>query len=194
MRGFPKRLSDTTAQSLLLPVPATIEIGQRSISQSKLFLFFLCIVGSIPILIHAQWITGPLVNAILILTYLLLGLRRALFIAFIPSIAALTVGMLPFVLAPIIPFIITGNLLLVITFHLFKKWNFFVTLLLAAAFKFIFLYWAANMLAVYILPETYLTSVITIFGWHQFSTAIVGGLVAFTLLKGLLKDANKPVK
>ena len=63
---------------------------------------------------HSQWITGPIVNAVLILSVFMVGARGALLIGMLPSTIALSTGLLSVVLAPMIPFIIISNSILIL--------------------------------------------------------------------------------
>ena len=60
-------------------------------------------------LFHQQWLTGPLVNAILFIAVVLLGSQNAIIMGLLPSTIALAAGLLPAVLAPMVPFIIISN-------------------------------------------------------------------------------------
>ena len=73
----------------------------------------------LPFLIHLQWITGPIINALLILILFLVGIRSALVVALIPSLMALAGGLLPAVLAPAVPFIMISNVIYILTIDRF---------------------------------------------------------------------------
>lgn len=163
------------------------KIGVMPTTFTQLFLFFFFLITVIPLFIHNQWFTGTLINAILILSYLLFGLRRALFLTFIPSIAALTTGLLPLVLVPIIPFIVAGNILLILIFHYFEHLNNILKITLAAFLKFVFLYTSTYFITQFFLFDMQYSIVFLLFGWHQFATALMGGLIALSLNTGLSK-------
>jgi hypothetical protein len=152
-------------------------------SPSQIFLLFFGLIGGIPLFIHTQWLTGSLVNAFLILSCLMLGFRSALLLAFVPSVVALSTGLLPFVLAPMVPFIVLGNIILIFVFYLIPKENFFMTLVLASFLKFVFLYLTAHFVAQYFLTEMILSKVLLMMSWPQFATAILGGGIAYSVLK-----------
>jgi len=59
-------------------------------------------------------ITGPLINAMLVLTTLTVGMLAGVFIGLLTPWVAFTVGILPPVLGPAIPFIMVGNAALVL--------------------------------------------------------------------------------
>ena len=71
-----------------------------------------------------QLITGPIVNALLYIAIVILGLSSAIFIGLLPSAVSLATGLLPIILAPMIPFIIIGNSILVIVFNYFYRKNY----------------------------------------------------------------------
>ncbi len=126
----------------------------------------------------SQFVTGPIVNAILFLSVLFLGIRVAILIAIVPSIIALFTGLLPFLLAPMIPFIITGNIILVLTFNNFKD-SFLKGVLIASFLKFLFLFISGLL----IINEVIIASMM---GWAQLFTALTGGIIAYILYR-LLK-------
>ncbi|HCP60545.1 MAG TPA: iron hydrogenase, partial [Dehalococcoidia bacterium] len=66
-------------------------------------------IATVAPLSGSQFITGPIVNATLLIAVALLGMRDGILIGLIPSTIALATGLLPAVLAPMIPFIIVGN-------------------------------------------------------------------------------------
>ena len=72
---------------------------------------FIALVGvaTIAPLFHQQWVTGPIVNAMFIMAVALLGVQNAILLCLLPSTIALSVGLLPAILAPVIPFIIISN-------------------------------------------------------------------------------------
>lgn len=152
--------------------------------QAPLYLALILAIAVVPLFIHTQWLTGVLVNFILIFTTLKLGIRAALPLTFLPSIAAVSSGLFPLALAAMIPFIMAGNILLIAITHLLKG-NRFVSLAIAAFTKFLFLYSASHFLAPYFLSERFLDKVMLMMSWQQFATAMVGGLFALLVVKGL---------
>jgi hypothetical protein len=155
-----------------------------SAMQSPLYFVFIFTLAVVPLFIHSQWITGVLVNFILILSCFKYKIKATLPLAFIPSIAAVSGGLIPLPLTTFIPFIIVANIILVLIIH-FIKAKYVISVSVAAFVKFAFLYWAANFLAPNFLPELFVNKVILIMGWHQLATAMVGGMLAVSLMKGL---------
>ena len=80
------------------------------------------IATALPFFIHLQWITGPIINAIFILVLFLVGIRSALVVALIPSLMALSGGLLPAILAPVVPFIMIGNAIYVLAIDRIYDW------------------------------------------------------------------------
>ncbi len=154
-----------------------------SFGQTTQFWCLLLTIGFAPIVFHSQWIVGPMVNAVLILAYFLLGIRSAIILSFVPSVMALSTGLLPFTFSAMVPFVILGNIILVGTFFLLRKQNYFFRLGVGAFLKFAFLFFFARMLAGYFFGETFVSRLIVMMSWPQFATAVVGGLIAFSILK-----------
>ena len=135
-------------------------------------------------LAHNQIITGSLVNAALFITAATLGLEGAILISLLPSLFALATGTLPLALAPLIPFIILSNILLVLVFVALKKTNYVFGIFSAAVLKFIFLAavssWAINFLFTGKLIKT----AALMLSWPQLITALIGGALAYGIVKG----------
>ena len=166
------------------PLQPQKQLDNKATTQLPLYLALIVTIGVVPLFIHTQWITGVLVNFILIFTCLKLGIRAALPLAFVPSITAISSGMFPLPLAPMLPFIMAGNILLIMLIHLFKR-NYMLSLTIAALAKFAFLYSVSHFLAQYFLPEMFLDKVMLMMSWPQYATAMVGGLFAILVMKGL---------
>ncbi len=137
------------------------------------------------LLTHQQAITGPIVNATLFISVMLLGARYAILIGLIPSLVALSVGLLPIVLAPMVPFIMMGNTILILIFDYFKEKNYWYGVILASVLKFLFLFGASSFVMNLILKKEIATKVATMMSWPQLFTALAGGIVAYLFLKML---------
>lgn len=155
------------------------------------FLGFAGVATMMPFYIHLQWLTGPLVNAILIIVLFLVGIRSALVLCLVPSLMALAGGLLPVVLAPVVPFIMISNTLLVLTvdwFYLNIKDNargYWYGVILGAALKFAFLYLSVAYIGRLLVKQELTAKVAQMMSWPQFATAVVGGLIAWFVLKWL---------
>ena len=140
-------------------------------------------VATVAPLLGQQAITGPIVNATLFITTMFLGIRAGILVALVPSIIALSVGLLPVALAPMLPFIITGNIILVLSFDFLKKRNYWLRIITASVLKFIFLFATSSIVINLILKTEIANRVAVIMSWPQFLTAIAGGGIAYLGMK-----------
>jgi len=166
-------------QSRALAWPAVKSLGLFVVLSSVAFL---------PFFIHWQWLTGPLVNAMLILALFLLGRPYAFTLCFIPSLMALAGGLLPAPLAPLVPFIMISNLLYVFTLDLIYARSAFpvraygLGLLSGAGLKFIFLKISLRLFLPIFLSAPLAAKAGVLFSWTQLATALSGGLIAWSIL------------
>lgn len=152
-----------------------------------LFAVFLAIVTVVPAFVHIQWVTGPMVNAVLILAVVLIGPMEAVLLGLMPSTVALSAGLLPLPLAPIVPFIMLGNAVLIAVFYYIYKKNIFAAIGIAAFLKFAFLHQTVVWLMDGMLDGKLVAKLAVMMSWPQFFTALIGGSIAYALLKGLKK-------
>lgn len=139
-------------------------------------------------LIGNQYITGTIVNAGLLISAAVFGFSSTLVLCFLPSLIALASGTLPAVLAPMIPFIILGNILLVYTFNLLRKNNYWVGLISAALLKFSLLFFASNMIIDLFIKKQVAVKIAIMMGYPQLITALLGGAVAFFVINKLERN------
>lgn len=163
---------------------------------SKELLQFLTLFGLailIPSFFHIQWITGPFINAIFILTLFLLGVKKALLIAIVPSLIALSSGTLPAILAPIVPFIVGGNIIYILSIYYFnnQKQNYWLNILLASGLKFALIFFSAIVLAKIFTGSEMAVKVYQMMTFAQFYTAFLGGVIAKIFLKFLKYNFEK---
>ncbi len=151
----------------------------------KLMAFIL--MATIAPMLRFQSITGPLVNALLFLSVIFIGFPNAIFVAVIPSAISLATGHLPLILAPMIPFIMLGNLILMAVFAKLRK-DYWLAVLMASSLKFLFLFFTSQALFS-IIDKNLLLTVSGTMGWIQFFTAIIGGFIAYLILKFIRKTA-----
>jgi hypothetical protein len=155
---------------------------------------FLALFGAaafLPFFIHLQWLSGPIVNMILILVLFLVGIRSALVLCLVPSLMALSGGLLPAVLAPVVPFIMISNVIFVLSvdwfynniIHQVKGYVFGV--LVGAGLKFLFLLASVNFISQLLIKQELAVKVAQMMSWPQFATAVTGGLLAWVILKWL---------
>ena len=153
------------------------------------FLFLTSLVTIAP-LFHFQPITGLIVNAIFFITVSLLGIKYALLIGLIPSLIALLTGLLPVILAPMIPFIMLSNIILIITFFCLKNKNYWLGIIAASVLKFIFLFTTSSVVINLLLKKEIATKVAEMMSWPQLLTALGGGVIAYIFLNSLKKVKN----
>jgi hypothetical protein len=145
----------------------------------------------LPFFIHLQWLTGPIVNAILILVLFLVGVRSALVVALVPSLMALAGGLLPAVLAPAVPFIMISNVIFVLSIDRAYDWSknslrgYWLGVLIGAVLKFIFLYFSVSWIVKLLVKQELAVAVARMMSWPQLVTAVAGGVIAFVILKWL---------
>ncbi|TSD05139.1 MAG: [Fe] hydrogenase subunit HymD [Parcubacteria group bacterium Athens0714_12] len=109
--------------------------------------------------------------------------HNAILIGLIPSLIALSTGLLPPVLAPMIPFIMAGNTILILTFSYLKEKNFWLGVISASFLKFIFLFSASSIVINLLLKKEIAAKVALMMSWPQLLTALSGGLLAYLFLK-----------
>lgn len=159
------------------------------ISSIKKITFFIILALVVPAFIHAQWITGPLVNAILFLSVIYCGLSGAILAGMIPSVIALSAGLLPAPLAAAVPYIIVSNAIMVSIFFAFynknkSKKNFLLGAGFGALLKFGFLYMITSTIVKLVSPQV-APKVAAMLSWPQLITAMIGGAIAFVVYKNL---------
>lgn len=132
-------------------------------------------------MVHAQWLTGPLVNTMLLLTCALVGPVEAVILGLLPSTLALASGLLPLPLAPTIPFIMIGNALYIAAFHYAGKKQ-VLGVLLGSAIKYLFLFFAARLLLAPLIASSALPALFMMLGTAQLVTALIGGVLALGIL------------
>ncbi|MFA6437498.1 MAG: ECF transporter S component [Candidatus Paceibacterota bacterium] len=163
-------------------------LAKTVIAKSIVFSVFLSVATILPALIHQQFITGPIINAILFASTIILGRESAIIIGLIPSLIALSFGLLSPALAPIVPFIMMSNALLVMIFGAFRKKNYWIGMIFASILKFVFLFVTSSIVINLLLKKEVATKVAQIMSWPQLITAIMGGIIAFLIIKATKKD------
>ena len=129
--------------------------------------------------LHSQLITGTIVNAALFGAVVLVGFRAACAVAAVPSLIALAAGTLPMLMAPMIPFIVAGNIALAGVFALLRKTNFVLAAGAAATAKFGFLVLSANVILVAMTHGKMTVALASMMGWPQLITALLGAGLAY---------------
>lgn len=147
-----------------------------------------------------QAITGPLVNALLLIAVETAGLGPAVLVGLITPLNALAGGILPLPLMVMIPFIGIANAVLSTVYAALKGRNRALALTVAAVLKFAWLYGVTTWLVTrplqvalsgatqaIKLPAT----LVSMMQWPQLATALAGGLIAWGLLYGLERVTRK---
>jgi len=135
----------------------------------------------------SQAITGPIVNATLFIAVVLLGSGSAILVGLIPSLVSLSAGLLPAVLAPMIPFIMVGNTVLILIFAALRKKNYWAGMISASALKALWLFATSSVVINLLLKKEIASQVALMMSWPQLLTALAGGVLAFIFLKFLKK-------
>ena len=150
---------------------------------------FAALIGAATVvpLFHFQPITGPIVNATLFIAAATLGAQAAILVGLIPSIIALSSGLLPPVLAPMIPFIMLSNAILIMTFTYLKKRNYWLNIAIASTIKFLFLLATSSVVINLLLQKEIADTVALMMSWPQLVTALAGGIIAFPIIKLMKK-------
>jgi len=164
------------------------QVNAKSIIQT---LSLLLAISFLPFFVHIQFVSGPFVNALLIIILFLCGIRTAIVACIVPSIMALFGGLLPLPLAPVVPFIMISNILFVFLVDFFYKntidyrRGYWSGVFIGAAIKFTFLFISVNFISRLLLKQELAAAVTQIMSWPQFATALAGGIIAWIFLKWL---------
>lgn len=145
------------------------------------FAVLLGIASAAPLLGN-QFVTGPIVNATLLIAVGMLGMRDGLLVGLIPSSIALATGLLSPILAPMLPFIIVGNAILVVTFGYLKTKNFWLGVVSGSVLKFAFLFGTSSIVINLLINQQLATKVAVMMSWPQLVTALAGGVIAYGFL------------
>lgn len=147
----------------------------------------LAITVAVQMLGLPQPITGPAVNAMLILSAIVVGASGGLTIGLLTPLIAFMRGILPPLLGPMIPFIMVGNAALVIIFSALRKGfggsvKGAVTGLVAGAFVKFLLLAAAVRFVVEVPPPVARAMQVP-----QLITALTGGAVALIVAEAVIR-------
>jgi hypothetical protein len=161
---------------------ARVETLKVSRAQTAIFVALLAIVTLAP-LMRNQFLTGPVVNASLIIAVVMLGSRSGMMLGLLPSVLALGTGILNPVMAPQIPFIMAANVIFVLAFAGLNRYGFWKGLVTASLLKTAFLFGTSFLTASLITSPTLAGSISQMMSWPQLATALAGGVIAFGMLK-----------
>lgn len=168
-----------------MPEAKVEEISEKKITVAIQLIVMVALASLLP-LFPLQQITGPLVNALLYIAVVMLGVNNALLICFLPSVVAISTGLLPILMLPLIPVIIVGNILLVLMFSRLREKNFWLGVGVASLLKYIFIYSLASILASQMIQQPPFAKVVsTMMGLPQLVNALLGGIIAWIFLKSI---------
>lgn len=162
----------------------------KKIATTALFLALLIAVQQFKAI---QFITGPLVNAILIITAVWIGLYSGLVIAVLsPIFAAIITPALPMQLLPqMIPVIMAGNAIIVIAAYIFRNKSLKLGLIVGAVTKALLLWAGVSLLVIPMfgsgLNSADVKMLTAIFSYMQLITALAGSVIALLILPRLKK-------
>ena len=168
---------------------SALDTGARWISWAKIGLA-VSLGLLIPALRLPQPVTGPLVNALLILTALSAGPQAAVAVGLITPLNALFNGVLPLPMMVLIPFIALGNCMYAVVFSALRTRSYWLGIAAGAALKFALLY-AASTWLVKLVTELLFGKALALppsadysMQWPQLATALAGGVLAYALATG----------
>ena len=169
------------------------------IAQTAIFIALLVTVQAItrPL---GQFVTGSCVNFLLVTSSILIGLPSAAVVAIISPIGAFLILGIP-VFPILIPFMMAGNLVLVIVFHFiigksYEKLNRIAYCRITAAIvagavcKFLVLWIGIVQIALLLIPDIrqpQIDAMAVVFSWPQLVTALIGSTLAATIIPTLKK-------
>lgn len=167
----------------MIQVKTLVLDKEKALFLTKLAVLLVTAVALPIVFSHSQAITGPLVNAVLFISAVILGIEGAVLVALVPSLVALSAGLLPAVMAPMVPFIMTGNVILIFVFDYFRKSNYWLGVVLASFLKFVFLYATSYIVIDLVIKKEVAVKAATMLSWPQLLTALAGGAIAYFILK-----------
>ena len=176
-------------------VDTQLYVQSRNITRAVSLIAALGLALLIPNLGMSQYVTGPLVNALLLIVALQLGTTSAVVVGIVTPMAALLRGVLPLPLALMIPFIALGNAAFVTLFGRLAARNRLLALGLAAVLKFALLQSAVLLLSARPLAlvagqgtvsAAIPSALAAMMSWPQLFTALAGGAIALGI-DGLLR-------
>lgn len=133
-----------------------------------------------------NYIVGPLINAILLVSTAATGVWGGIAISVIaPYVSAFTnkAPIAPFILS-FSPFIALGNAIIVVCFYLLYKKSKVAGVAMGAVLKFAFLYASVTLFTRYFgVPDNFAKVMNALFSWPQLLTAVIGGIIAIIVIR-----------
>jgi hypothetical protein len=124
-----------------------------------------------------QWLTGPAINAILLLAAAYTNIYSASILGMITPIMALLFGIMP--IAVVVPFIMISNVLYIVVYKWQYSKNYFVAISTASIAKFLVLTTAVKFIISVPPGVAYALST------PQLFTAVTGGIIATIIIRYL---------
>lgn len=166
-------------------------LARVNIREISIFIVLAGIAMFLPFFIHLQWFTGSIVNALLIIVLFIVGIRSAMVLALVPSLMALAGGLLPAVLAPVVPFIMISNVIYVLVidwqYNNSKSTSkgYWAGVIAGSLLKFLFLFASVTIIVKILTKQELAVKVAQMMSWPQLFTALAGGAIAWAVLKWL---------
>jgi len=143
----------------------------------------------------AQFVTGSVVNLMLIISVMTCGLSTGLTVAIFTPIMPTLLGFGP--VWPVVPFIATGNMALCAVWHFVGNASivntyvsYAIATIVGAVAKFLVLYFGVVQLAMRFIPGLP-QPLAFMFSYPQIVTATIGGVCAIAILPSLLKAVKQ---
>lgn len=165
------------------------------ITQTAICISLLIVMQAVTAPLGTPFITGTIVNLLLIVSVMICGPASGFTVAVISPIVAKMIGIGPF--WTLIPFIAAGNAVLVVLWHIIgnkntkhKYFAYVIALVAAAISKFLVLYIGIVQIAIPLfldLPEKQASVISQMFSIPQLITASAGGAIAVIILPSLIK-------
>ena len=140
---------------------------------------------------YNNFIVGPVVNAVLIISTAIAGFWSGAAIAVIaPLVSAFTnkAAIAPLILA-FSPFIIIGNVIIAGAFAVLKKKSRIAAIIVGAVVKSAFLFGAISIFTSLVKMQPKVAATLAnLFSWPQLATALIGGIAALAVLAAVGKS------
>ncbi len=170
------------------------------ITRTAIFIALLIVLQAATAPLGNVFITGAIVNMLLIISVMTCGFASGFSVAVISPVIAKLIGIGP--LWILIPFIAAGNIMLVLLWHFVGNRKvkhryaaYIAALITAAIAKFFVLYVGIVQIAVPLLlglPEQQAKVISNMFSFTQLITALSGGIIAVMILPSLKKAVRLP--
>lgn len=157
-----------------------MKVNTKSITRTGILLALALVIQWMRL---PQLITGTAVNAVLLISLYTVGVLQASVIGCMTPIVALLAGIIQPPMAPVVPFIVMSNLVLIWIVYGLRKKNTYIQIILASGGKFLFLVAAVRLILTQFLPAPVWEKVAIAFGVTQLFTALAGGFLAILVTK-----------